>query len=175
MGTCDILKESKKIQNLNTQNNKNTKKSNKGTMYYAAPIDKSNSIYGQPNNPSYSNATFSRDLSYTKPKMVKYCPKYADRSQRSLVKASLVELGQNSLMGNNTNNIGNSTTNLTLNNSIYCDTIIREENENTEDSELEVIHEGEVDENKIAKSNEQNIFHQYNYYVKNNDCAGMQL
>ena len=159
MGTCEsLIKTEKKTSNIK-------KKDNLGTPYYAAPIGKNNITSG-PSNLTYSTMFSSRDLSYNRPKMVKYCPKYADRSQRSLVKASLVELGQNSIMGNNK---GNSTVNLTLNNSIYCDEIIREQNENAEDSEVEVIYEGKVDENIINKANEKNILDNYNYYIMNND------
>lgn len=158
MGGCETLKADKKPPKIKTQ-------TNKGSPYYAAPMDKSNILSG-PSNLTYSNITYSRDTSFQKAKLVKYCPKYADKSQRSIVKASLVELGQNSLMGNN---YGNSTTNLTINNSIYCDDIIHEENENTEDSEVEVIYEGRVDENMINKTNEKNIRDNYNFYVRNND------
>ena len=158
MGGCETLKADKKPPKIKTQ-------TNKGSPYYAAPMDKSNILSG-PSNLTYSNITYSRDTSFQKAKLVKYCPKYADRSQRSLVKASLVELGQNSIMGNNK---GNSTVNLTLNNSIYCDEIIREQNENAEDSEVEVIYEGKVDENIINKANEKNILDNYNYYIMNND------
>ena len=112
MGTCESLFNNPERQKNNKISKEDPKLKNKGSNLFCAPIDSSinkNNLYS--NNNSISQNTITMDMSQypetQKPPIYQYINKYKSNGlQKSVAKASLVELGNqgNSLMYSNIKN-----------------------------------------------------------------------
>lgn len=171
MGTCDSVlnrfnKDIDKPKSKNLNRNGNLK--NKGSNLFCAPIDSSlnqDNIYISNNN--ISQMTLTQDMShyqeYQKPPIYKYVNKYkSNRLQRSIAKASLVELGGqgNSLVYSNIKNSG-----INQINSLYTSRNDDTGYESSYDG-VEMIIDGKMDEELVQKSSDKNTINNYNEFIK---------
>ena len=174
MGTCEsffqLNREKSKYKNSKDYNNEANLK-NKGPNFYCAPIDSSvnnDNIYVK--DISMSQTTMTMDMSqyndYKRPQIYQYINKYQKNGlQNSVVKASLVELGQN----NNSlvySNIKNSKVNQT--NSLYTSKCDDTGYESSYDG-YEMIIDGKMDEELVQKSTDKNTINNYNEFIKKKD------
>ena len=171
MGTCDSLfnKSNRDIGKPNNiHHNGNAILKNKGSNLFCAPIDSS---LNQDNNYISSNnisqMTMTQDMShyqeYQKPPVYKYVNMYKSNGlQRSIAKASLIELGGqgNSLVCSNIRNSG-----INQLNSIYTS---RNDDTGYESSYegVEMIIDGKMDEELVQKSSDKNTINNYNEFIK---------
>ena len=174
MGTCESLfltkREKSKHKNPYDNNDQDYLK-NKGPNFYCAPIDssvKNDNVYV--NDVSISQTTMTMDMSQynnynRRPQIYQYINKYKTNGlQNSVVKASLVELGQgNSLVYSN---IKNSKVNQT--NSLYTSKYDDTGYESSYDG-YEMIIDGKMDEELVQKSNDKNTINNYNEFIKKID------
>jgi hypothetical protein len=171
MGTCDSVlnRFNKDIDKPKTKNlNGNGNLKNKGSNLFCAPIDSS---LNQDNNYISSNnisqMTLTQDMShyqeYQKPPIYKYVNKYKSNGlQRSIAKASLVELGGqgNSLVCSNIKNSG-----INQLNSLYTSRNDDTGYESSYDG-VEMIIDGKMDEELVQKSSDKNTINNYNEFIK---------
>ena len=174
MGTCESLflsiREKSKHKNPYDYNDQSYLK-NKGPNFYCAPIDSSqnnDNIYV--NDVSMSQTTMTMDMSqyndYHKPQIYQYINKYKTNGlQNSIVKASLVELGNqgNSLVYSNIKNSKVSQTN-SLYTSKFDDTGYESSYEG-----CEMIVDGKINEELVQKSTDKNTINNYNEFIKKKD------
>ena len=171
MGTCDSLingsnKDKDKKKNNRLKGNKHLK--NKGSNLYCAPIDSSlNNGNAYTNSINMSQMTMTHDMShyqeYQRPPIYKYVNMYKSKGlQRSIAKASLVELGGegNSLFCSNIKNSGMNQIN-SLYTSKYDDTGY----ESSYDG-VEMIIDGKMDEELVQKSTDKNTINSYNEFIR---------
>jgi hypothetical protein len=171
MGTCDSVlnRFNKDIDKPKTKNlNGNGNLKNKGSNLFCAPIDSS---LNQDNNYISSNnisqMTLTQDMShyqeYQRPPIYKYVNKYKSNGlQRSIAKASLVELGGqgNSLVCSNIKNSG-----INQLNSLYTSRNDDTGYESSYDG-VEMIIDGKMDEELVQKSSDKNTINNYNEFIK---------
>ena len=164
MGVCQSL--TSRFENDNYRYKVSKKKKNIGSNLFCAPINSSlnhDNIY-------ISNSvsqTMTMDMSYYneygRPKIFKYVNKYKTTGlQKSIVKASLVELGPqgNSLIQSNAKN---SNANL---NSIYSSKINDTGYESSYEGFEEMIIDGKMDEDLVQKSTDKNTINNYYEFIK---------
>ena len=164
MGVCDSAFNNDKE---NQKNNNYNKKPAKDSNFFAAPIDspKNDNIYVNDNSMSQ---TMTIDMSHYQsqkpPIMYQYINKYKTNGlQRSVAKASLVELGRgNSLLNSN---LQNSAVNP---NSIYSSKIEETGYVSSYDG-IEMIIDGKMDEDLVKKSTDINTIKNYNEFISKND------
>ena len=168
MGTCESLFNNPERQKNNKITKEDPKLKNKGSNLFCAPIDSSinkNNLYS--NNNSISQNTITMDMSQypetQKPPIYQYINKYKSNGlQRSIAKASLVELGGqgNSLMYSNIKNSG-----VNQINSFYTSRCDDTGYESSYEG-LEMIIDGKMDEELVQKSNDKNTIDNYNEFIK---------
>lgn len=163
MGICDSDFNYDK-ENLK---NKDSKIPIKGSNFFSAPIDSSpynDNVYVNDNSMSQ---TMTIDMSHYQsqkpPIMYQYINKYKTNGlQKSVAKASLVELGKgNSIYSNLQNSVANP-------NSIYSSKIEETGYESSYDG-IEMIVDGKMDEDLVQKSNDINTINNYNEFIKKKD------
>ena len=157
MGNCDTVNNKEKKSNEQNSSKTTSIEPNKGKPYYAAPIDDKNNFKYNPNIITCSDLSTSQNIDNNNTKLVKYCPKYVGNSQRSVLQATLVELGKNSLMGNQVKN-----------SSVFRSGMTGSLSSIGEDSEVEIIQGGQIHMSALNKSNGKIDDDHYNQYVKNN-------
>ena len=169
MGTCDSLfnteKEKARPAVQKEQNN------NVGKNLFCAPVNSSannDNIYV---DPSISQITMTNDNSHyyepQKPQVYQYINKYKSNGlQKSVAKASLVELGNqgNSLMYSNIKN--NSRANQT---SIFTSSRIDDTGYESSYDGFEMIVDGKMDEDLVKNSSDKNTINNYNEFIKKNE------
>ena len=173
MGTCESLffsnRNKSKYKNPYDYNDQANLK-NKGSNFYCAPIDSSahkDNIYV--NDVSMSQTTMTMDMSqyndFQKPQIYQYINKYKTNGlQNSVVKASLVELGQgNSLVYSNFKN-----SKVNQNNSLYTSKYDDTGYESSYEG-FEMIIDGKMDEELVQKSTDKNTINNYNEFIKKNN------
>ena len=167
MGTCEsFFNPDKDKVKLNKQNEKNDQ-NNIGKNLFCAPIDSSmnkDNIYVNSNSVSQMTMDMSHYQEPKKPAIYQYINQYKTNGlQKSVVKASLVELGgnSNSLMFSN---IKNSKANQTIN-SIYTSKCDDTGYESSYDG-VEMIIDGKIDEELVRKSSDKNTINNYNEFIK---------
>ena len=161
MGICDSA------FNKDKGNKDSNKIPIKGSNFFSAPIDSSpynDNVYV---NDSSMSQTMTIDMSHYQsqnpPTMYQYINKYKTNGlQKSVAKASLVEMGKgNSLYSN----LQNSAANL---NSIYSSKIEETGYENSFEG-IEMIVDGKMNEDLVQKSNDINTINNYNEFIKKKD------
>ena len=168
MGTCESLFNLDRDKSKNNKQNDN--KNNKGSNLYCAPIDSSennDNIYVNSNSMSQMTMDMSHYHDSQKPAIYQYINQYKTNGlQKSVVKASLVEIGGNgnSLMYSN---FKNSKANQTIN-SIYTSKCDDTGYESSYDG-YEMIVDGKMDEELVKKSSDKNTINNYNIYIKKNE------
>ena len=169
MGTCDSLfnteKEKARPAVQKEQNN------NVGKNLFCAPVNSSannDNIYV---DPSISQVTMTNDNSHyyepQKPQVYQYINKYKSNGlQKSVAKASLVELGNqgNSLMCSNVKN--NSRANQT---SIFTSSRIDDTGYESSYDGFEMIVDGKMDEEMVKQSTDKNTLNNYNEFIRKKD------
>jgi hypothetical protein len=165
MGVCDSAFNNDKENQKN--NYYNRQPAQKGSNFFAAPIDSpdNDNIYVNDNSMSQ---TMTIDMSHYQsqkpPIMYQYINNYKTNGlQRSVAKASLVELGKgNSLLNSNLQNSGVNP------NSIYSSKIEETGYESSYDG-IEMIIDGKMDEDLVQKSTDINTINNYNEFIKKKD------
>ena len=155
MGNCDNFNKKEKYYSLYTQKTFQMEPKNKGKPYYAAPLDDKNNFKYDTNNITCSNISTSQNMEHNNTKLVKYCPQYIQNSQRSILKATLVELGKNSLMDP------------TKNSTIFMSGMTNSLSSIGEDSEVEIIQDGQIHMSALKQNNGIIDIDNYNQYVRN--------
>ena len=156
MGNCDSTNNANKKFNPKTAPQASPiEPKNVGKPYYSAPIDDTNGIKYQPNIITSLKMSTSQNMDCNNTKLVKYCPKYLQNSQRSVLQASLVELGKNSIMANPARNSTFQRSGITSSLSSIG-----------EDSEVEIIQGGEIRMSALDKDNGKIDPDNYNQYVQ---------
>ena len=164
MGICDGAYNNDKEYQKNNNCNKNPLK---GSNFFAAPLDSPNNDNIYVNDNSMSQ-TMTIDMSHYQsqkpPIMYQYINNYKTNGlQRSVAKASLVELGKgNSLLNSNLQNSGVNP------NSIYSSKIEETGYESSYEG-IEMIIDGKMDEDLVQKSNDINTINNYNEFIKKKD------
>ena len=171
MGICETLSNDK-YDDKNHKYKVSNKKKKKGSNLFSAPIDSSpnnDNIYV---NNSLSQMTMDNSYynNYKKPNVYKYINKYKTNGfQKSIVKASLEELGGqgNSLMNSNKKN------SIVNQNSIYSSKYDDTGYESSYEGFEEMIIDGKMNEDLVKKSEDKNTLNNYNEFIKkkgeNND------
>ena len=164
MGVCESFLNPDKEKN---KKNEKLEQNNIGKNLYCAPIDSStnnDNIYVNSNSVSQMTIDMSHYQEPKKPAVYQYINQYKTNGlQKSVVKASLVELGGNgnSLMFSN---IKNSKANQTIN-SIYTSKYDDTGYESSYDG-VEMIIDGKMDEELVKKSSDKNTINNYNEFIK---------
>ena len=166
MGTCESLFNSEKEKARPVV--KKEKNNNVGANLFCAPVNSSannDNIYV---DASMSQMTMTMDNSHyhepQKPQVYQYINKYKTNGlQKSVAKASLVELGNqgNSLMYSNIKN--NSRANQT---SMFTSSRIDDTGYESSYDGVEMIIDGKMDEELVKKSSDKNTINNYNEFIK---------
>lgn len=169
MGTCDGLFNPQKEKKKSYQKEEQKKQNNLGSNLYCAPINASMNNDNVYVDSTMSQMTMTQDMSHyvenKKPTIYQYINRYKTNGlQKSLAKASLVELGGqgNSLM---MSNMKNSRANQT---SIYTSRIDDTGYESSYDG-VEMIIDGKMDEDLVKQSTDKNTINNYNEFIKKKD------
>ena len=163
-------KEKSKIKNNKNGVTEKTNPKNKGPNLFCAPVDAStnnDNIYI--NSSNVSQATMTIDQSHyqinQKPQVYQYVNKYKSNGlQKSIAKASLIELGGpgNSLMISNIKKNPKDNT-LTVN-SLYSN--IDDTGYESSYDGVEMIIDGKMDEDLVQKSKDKNTINNYKEFIQ---------
>ena len=167
MGACESFFNTDKDKVKINKKNEKPDQNNLGKNLFCAPIDAStnnDNISVNSNSVSQMTMDMSHYQDPKKPAIYQYINQYKTNGlQKSVVKASLVELGGNgnSLMFSN---VKNSKANQTVN-SIYTSKYDDTGYESSYDG-VEMIADGKMDEELVKKSSDKNTINNYNEFIK---------
>lgn len=166
MGTCESLFNSEKEKARPVV--KKEKNNNVGANLFCAPVNSSSNNDNIYVDASMSQMTMTMDNSHyhepQKPQVYQYINKYKTNGlQKSVAKASLVELGNqgNSLMYSNIKN--NSKANQT---SMFTSSRIDDTGYESSYDGFEMIIDGKMDEDLVKNSSDKNTINNYNEFIK---------
>ena len=172
MGACDSLFRDNKKRIIPREDIVNKPK-NVGGQLFAAPINNNSTNNNDINQTTLSQMTMEVSQHYEpskRPQVYQYINKYKNNGlQRSVVKASLVELGQgNSLMfsgmkgsrANQTNSLYTSKADETGYDSSY--------------DQCEMIVDGKMDEELVKNSCDKNTINNYNEFIGKKDSNSLK-
>lgn len=172
MGACESLFKEHKKKNIFPKEDIVNKPKNVGRNFFAAPINNS-TTNNDINQTTLSQMTMEVSQHYEpskRPQVYQYVNKYKSNGlQRSVVKASLVELGQgNSLMFSG---IKGSRANQT--NSLYTSRADDTGYDSSYD-QCEMIVDGKMDEELVKKSCDKNTINNYNEFIGKKDSNNLK-
>jgi len=171
MGACESLFKEDKKKKIFPREDRVNKPKNVGRNLFSAPIN--NSTTNDINQTTLSQMTMEVSQHYEpskRPQVYQYVNKYKTNGlQRSVVKASLVELGQgNSLMFSG---IKGSRANQT--NSLYTSRADDTGYDSSYD-QCEMIVDGKMDEELVKKSCDKNTINNYNEFIGKKDSNNLK-
>lgn len=171
MGACESLFKEDKKKKIFPREDRVNKPKNVGRNLFSAPIN--NSTTNDINQTTLSQMTMEVSQHYEpakRPQVYQYINKYKTNGlQRSVVKASLVELGQgNSLMFSG---IKGSRANQT--NSLYTSRADDTGYDSSYD-QCEMIVDGKMDEELVKKSCDKNTINNYNEFIGKKDSNNLK-